>query len=206
MIELEMEAGVTMTYEEFCYNLFSVLPEEYREEVKKHQKKLRKGDVDQLVMQEALDELSQAHRDYICKLICGQGARIPEEEIDQPLAAAAEMDPDVEGAYDTHLDRSQAAPTVSRGNGATGNQADYNANQCGPSGASHGGYNQGNGGTGCGNYGQGNNGTGCGNCNQGGGPGPSRGSHNQGNNGSNYNGNNDSGQWSGLHPHCTLPF
>ena len=64
MIELEMKAGVTKTNTEFCCKLFSVLPEEHREEIKEHRKKLRKGDVDQLVMQEALDDLAQAHRDW----------------------------------------------------------------------------------------------------------------------------------------------
>ena len=121
MIELEMEAGVVKTNTEFHCKLFSVLPEEHREEIKEHRKRLHKGDVDQPVMEEVLDDLAQAHGDYICKLIWRQGALSLEEEVDQALAAA-ELDPDMEGAQDICLGGSQAAPTANGGNGSSGNQ------------------------------------------------------------------------------------
>ena len=154
MIELEMKAGVAKTDTKFHHKLFSVLPEEHREEIKEHWKKLRKGEVDQLVMQEALDDLAQAHRDHICKLLWRQGEHSPKKEADQALAAAAEMDPDMEGAYDTQLDGSQAAPTADAnvnkgaGTGPSGNQSVHHGNP-GAGGPGCGGHNQGNG-SGCG--------------------------------------------------------
>ena len=43
MIELQMEVGVTKTDTEFYYKLFSVLPEECREEIKEHPEETAQG-------------------------------------------------------------------------------------------------------------------------------------------------------------------